>query len=109
MNLTPRETRLIKCLLVRPHSRKELGDLVGSLNVCDVKFRLVNKGLDIQCKRKSMIDRDGKKTMPGIYWLPEGEMEKARKLIGAAVTTPTADNQNDLAKQTDGDDSTTTH
>ncbi len=109
MNLTPRETRLINHLLIRPHSRKELGDKVGSLNVCDVKYRLVKKGLDIRCKRIEMLDRDGKKTKPGVYYLPDDQLEKARKLVGAATTTPTDVNQNNLAKQTDDEDSNTNH
>ena len=106
MNLSPRQTRFILCLLERPHSRKELGEKVGSLNVCDVKHRLIKKGLNIKCKREEVIDRDGNKTRPGIYYLPEDQREKAMDWVGVAPTTPTDVNQNNLPKQTDNSDST---
>lgn len=107
MALSPREQRFINCLLKRPHSRKELGDLVGSLNVCDVKYRLVNKDLDIRCKRIEVIDRDGRKTRPGIYYLPGDQKEKAKKMVERVATQSTIDNQNGLHKQTDGSNCST--
>lgn len=95
MRLPPRQQRLIQCLLKRPHSRYELGDLTGSLNVCDVVFRLRNMGLNIITDRKPMTDRDGQTVRPGYYRLPEEEKEKARKLLGSAATPP-----NDLKHST---------
>lgn len=86
MELTQREARFLTCVLTREHSRKELGGLVGSLNVCDVKFRLIKKGLDIVCKRKPIKDRDGKTTRPGYYSIPESGRKLALKLLASART-----------------------
>lgn len=107
MNLTPRETRFLNYLLIRPHTRDELGSLVGSLNIPDVKLRIISKGIDIVCKRKPMKDRDGRTVRPGTYYLPEYERERVRKLLEAAATT-SSDVKSELAKPTiNGGDYTT--
>lgn len=92
MRLSPRQRRLIECLLSRPHSRYELTDKIGSLNPCDVVYRLRKRGLNIICDRKTLVDRDGIKTKPGIYRLPNDEVEKARELLSGAVTPPNCSN-----------------
>ena len=81
MRLVPRQRRLIKCLLKRPHSRYELGDKIGALNTPDVVHCLRKKGLNIVTERKPFVTRDGDTSFPGYYRLPMNEVEKAKQLL----------------------------
>lgn len=101
MRISPRQKRFIECLLIREHSRKELGTLVGSLNVCDVKFRLVKLGLEIICNRKPRKDRDGKVTRPGYYSIPERSKKLAIKLLGQAPTNPSIIKSSEIDPEVD--------
>ena len=73
----PRELRALALLLRRPSVPREAFDReVGCSNGPDLVKRLREYGLGkahLACTRIEVIDRDGCKTRPGIYWLtPQG-------------------------------------
>lgn len=73
----PRELRALTLLLRRPSVLREAFDReVGCTNGPDLILRLRKYGLGkmhLPCTRIEIIDRDGCKARPGIYWLtPQG-------------------------------------
>ena len=73
----PRELRALALLLLRPSVPREAFDReVGCSNGPALVQRLREYGLGrvhLVCTRIEVIDRDGCKTRPGIYWLtPQG-------------------------------------
>lgn len=73
----PRELRALAFLLRRPSVSREAFDReVGCSNGPDLILRLREYGLGkahLPCTRIEVIDRDGCKARPGIYWLtPQG-------------------------------------
>ncbi len=74
----PRERRLLAVLLQRGEtSRHDLDGLIGAENSPDVVFRLRNRGFEIPCERREMIDRDGHKVRIGFYSLSAADRPKA--------------------------------
>lgn len=69
----PRHLRAIAALLRRPISRQELDSVAGCANGPDLIYELRHRGLDINCSRIEVPDRDGKVCRPGVYSLtPQG-------------------------------------
>lgn len=69
----PREQRLIDLLLRRPSASREAVDSeVGCSNAPDLISRVRDQGLGeehLRCIRIRVIDRDGKVSRPGVYFL----------------------------------------
>lgn len=62
--------------------REKLDTIVGASNVPDVVMRLEDRfGLEIPCKRKESIDRDGLPCWPGFYRISEEYRAKAAALL----------------------------
>lgn len=81
----PRELRALALLLCRPSVPREAFDReVGCSNGPDLVKRLREYGLGkehLACTRIEVIDRDGCKTRPGVYWLtPQGRRAVLRWL-----------------------------
>lgn len=81
----PRELRALALLLRRPSVPREAFDReVGCSNGPDLVKRLREYGLGkehLACTRIDVIDRDGCKTRPGVYWLtPQGRRAVLRWL-----------------------------
>ena len=81
----PRELRALALLLCRPSVPREAFDReVGCSNGPDLVKRLREYGLGkehLACTRIDVIDRDGCKTRPGVYWLtPQGRRAVLRWL-----------------------------
>lgn len=81
----PRELRALALLLRRPSVPREAFDSeVGCSNGPDLVKRLREYGLGkehLACTRIEVIDRDGCKTRPGVYWLtPQGRRAVLRWL-----------------------------
>ena len=81
----PRELRALALLLRRPSVPREAFDReVGCSNGPDLIQRLRQYGLGREhlcCTRIEVIDRDGCKTRPGVYWLtPQGRRAVLRWL-----------------------------
>lgn len=75
-----REYRLIEALYRHGEvSRHDLDELVGAENSPDVVFRMKSTGWELPCKRRKMIDRDGKTCMPGFYSLSEADRQAVEK------------------------------
>jgi len=68
---TPRQRRALEALAEREVSSLELRTIVGMLNVPQLVSDLRSNGWEIKCRRISVLDRDGKKCRPGIYYLPD--------------------------------------
>jgi hypothetical protein len=62
-----REIRIITMLAMRPHTRHELGELVGAANIPQHVLVLRRNGWLIECDRIRFQDRDGKPCRPGLY------------------------------------------
>jgi hypothetical protein len=80
---TPRQYRFLSLLLQYGElSTKQMRDLVGALNLPEVKRSLKVLGWVIHCHRESFIDRDGKHCRPGYYWLDDEEKKRAHIALG---------------------------
>ncbi len=80
----PREYRLLAHLLKNgPTFRKTLNDIVGATNVPEHvrQMRKATRGWLLPCQRVWVIDRDGKRTNPGRYFLDPSEREDAKRAI----------------------------
>ncbi len=103
MNLTPRQRRLLNCLIKREHSRRELRDKVGAENVPEVKSQLIKKGFAIKCERRPKIDRDNKSTRPGWYsFRTKDELLRVKQLLASAPTLASDINNHKAKQSTDG-------
>ena len=81
----PREARLIRALLQRPHMREELDRIAGVSNGPDLVMNVKNTiGLKIDCQRMSFIDRDGRRCMPGMYALEPQSREPALRWLAGS-------------------------
>jgi len=65
--LTPRHMRAINALRNRPVMREELDRLAGCSNSPELVRQLRCMGLDIDCQKVPVIDRDGKICKSGRY------------------------------------------
>jgi len=65
--LTQRQMRAINALRSRPIMREELDRLAGCSNSPELVRQLRCKGLDIECQKISVLDRDGKVCKSGRY------------------------------------------
>lgn len=104
MNFTPREKRLLHCLLERTHSRLELGQKVKALNIPHHVMMLRGKDIPIKMKTKAIRDFDNNVTHPGFYYLDEGDRDNVRVLLGLTAINPDNGFQNNLAKVSDKTD-----
>ena len=77
----PRELRAIAALLKRPHWRKEIDSVAGCANAPDLIARIIHRGLDIRCKRETVIDRDGRKCRSGIYYLTAAAIRQVKNWL----------------------------
>ena len=88
----PRELRALALLLRRPSVPREAFDReVGCSNGPDLVKRMRDAGLGehLRCARIEVIDRDGIKTKPGVYWLTQEFNTTARQLYDRiAKVTP---------------------
>lgn len=81
----PRERRLLQALFEWGEvSRHELDGLIGAENSPDVIFRMRRGGWELPCKRRPMLDRDGKKCQPGFYRLSNRDRQAAAAILGFA-------------------------
>lgn len=65
---SPRESRLLKELSqCNGLMREQLDRAIGASNTPDVVFRLRNRGWDLPCQRRVVIDLDGIKCKVGFY------------------------------------------
>ena len=100
MKLAPQKIRMLKALLAKPHTSRELMVEVGCNNPADIVQHLrKDNDIFILCKMIPSINRDGRNIKIGLYSIPECEREKAQKLLEAAATTSSRVISN-LAKQT---------
>lgn len=81
-NLTPRQRRVINALLNGPVWREGIDAVAGASNGPQVIMELRHKGLAIDCQRIDRIDRDGRPTQPGRYFLLELSRHRAIELLG---------------------------
>lgn len=81
LQLTPRQTRILRRLMERPAMREEIDSVAGASNSPDAIMRLRAKGLIIHCDRIDSRDRDGNRTRPGLYSLDKGSFDYARELL----------------------------
>lgn len=68
----PRMIRLVRALLRAPVWRKEADRVAKCANSPDLISHIRRLGLgraNLGCTRHKLIDSDGKKTHPGLYWL----------------------------------------
>lgn len=83
IGLTERQARVLSALLDQPMMREALDRIAGASNSPDIIFKLKQRGLEFNCERIKMIDRDGKVTRPGKYSLLPEYRVKAQKMLGA--------------------------
>jgi hypothetical protein len=106
--LSPQKTRLLNCLITKPHTSRELMIEVGCNNPPDIVQLLRKKQfIDIQCDDIPSTNRDGKIIYIGLYSIPKNEREKVLKLLEATAIAPSDDISN-IAKSTnnEGNDNT---
>ncbi len=77
---TARHYRILRALIERPHSRMELGKIVGALNVPHHIMELRRQGWCILTERSDLLDRDGRKCRPGFYSLSEFNLKIALEI-----------------------------
>lgn len=78
-----RENRLLHFLANRPEvGRQELDQLTGAANSPDLVMRMRRKyGFDINTERRTVLDRDGRRTRPGWYSLAKADLPMARAFV----------------------------
>lgn len=74
---TPRQIRALKAIAQKATSRHDLDIIAGAENSPEVVSQLKKRGFDIQCKRVPIIDRDGRVTHKGIYYLEKEAVQVA--------------------------------
>ena len=88
MKLAPQKIRMLKALLTKPHTSRELMIEVGCNNPADIVQHLrKDNDIFIMCDLIPSINRDNRNIKIGLYSIPECEREKAQKLLEAAATT----------------------
>lgn len=86
---TERQHRILSFLVVRSHTRKELGPLVGAANIPQHVLELRRRGFKIVCDRMKVKDRDGRLCLPGKYRLAD-EDERKRVIAHLKKCSPAA-------------------
>jgi hypothetical protein len=59
----------------------ELQKNAGQINIPELIAGLRRNGWKIDCERVEVLDRDGKKCRPGLYFLLPESLEIARKMV----------------------------
>jgi hypothetical protein len=72
----PRHQRALQALMRGPISRERLDRVAGVSNGPQLISDLRALGLNVGCKRVTVIDRDGRRCQPGVYYLPSEEQQK---------------------------------
>lgn len=75
-----RQKRAIRLLKSGPVMRRDLDRLAGCLNGPDLIYQLRQMGLEIFCKRVSLVDRDGKFRKMGRYEIAPGALDALQAL-----------------------------
>lgn len=78
---SPRALRLLAALLDGSLSREALDRTIGASNSPDVVFQLRQRGFDLPCKRREVLDRDGRPCRIGVYSLTASDADKARAIL----------------------------
>jgi hypothetical protein len=63
----PRQLRVIRALMLRPHRREEIDRIAGASNGPELIAELRRRGLRAPCQQAPGIDRDGRIIKSGIY------------------------------------------
>ena len=74
----PYERRLLAALILRPHTRRELDDAVGTTNSAEYVRRFRRRGLKIITTHVYALNRDGKHIWRGMYSI--SKQDRARVL-----------------------------
>ena len=72
----PRHIRAIDALMKKPRHRKQLDAIAGCSNTPELIAELRRRGLGIPCERITVLDRDGKLSRPGIYYILNDDRRK---------------------------------
>lgn len=84
----PRHRRALKWLVERVAvTVKEMELLCGALNSRQVIMELREIGIDVQTRRFSISDRDGRKTRPGEYFLLPEEKRRVADFLSKNLAT----------------------
>lgn len=68
----PYDRRLLAALILRPHTRRELDDAIGTTNSAEYVRRFRQRGLQIITTRAYGLNRDGRQIWRGIYHIMGG-------------------------------------
>jgi hypothetical protein len=83
---TNRQKRALQALIdcgAHGVSSRDMRGLAGALNVLELMAGLTRNGWNWICERVEMIDRDGRKSRPGIYHLTPEHQKIAAELLSA--------------------------
>ena len=81
----PYERRLLAALILRPHSRRELDDAIGTTNSAEYVRRFRRRGLSIITTRAYGLNRDGRQIWRGIYHILRGDRGRVLDALGGAI------------------------
>ena len=81
----PYERRLLAALILRPQSRRELDDAIGTTNSAEYVRRFRRRGLRIITTRAYGLNRDGRQIWWGIYHILRGDRGRVLDALDGAA------------------------